>query len=437
MRDDDERQADGLRDGERDPDGRGPETVSGGSLLSMLVQGKEYDLVAAGHICLDIIPEIPDTGARTMGDIFRPGSLVNIGPCAISTGGPVSNTGIGAVKLGVKVAFMAKVGDDEHGQIIRRLLERSGSSEGIRTAPRVSTSYTVAIAPPGIDRMFLHCPGANDTFTADDVNFDLVARAGHFHLGYPPLMRSLYENEGRALAEIFRQAKAAGATTSLDMSLPDPTTPSGKAPWSRILANVLPHVDVFLPSMEEGFFMLYPEEFLTRKRQHGGGELLDHIRTAECSRMAGQFLDMGVCMTSLKSGHRGYYFRTADAATFARMGAAKPGEPKSWSNRELWCPAFRPARIASATGSGDSSIAGFLAAFLRGMSLEDCLRTANCAGYQNLHALDAVSGIRSWAETMEMLANDDLTIIDPRVESEGWREHPSRNMWIGPNDKAA
>jgi hypothetical protein len=31
------------------------------------------------------------------------------------------------------------------------------------------TSYTIAISPPGVDRTFLHCPGANQTFRADDV----------------------------------------------------------------------------------------------------------------------------------------------------------------------------------------------------------------------------------------------------------------------------
>ncbi len=400
----------------------------------MILKDKAYDLVAAGHICLDIIPEIPDSGATRMEQIFRPGSLLNVGPCTISTGGPVSNTGIGAVKLGCTVAFMAKVGDDEHGRIIRRLLEKSGSSEGVHAAAGVSSSYTVALAPPNIDRMFLHCPGANDTFSSDDITYDLVKKAGQFHLGYPPLMRSLYEDEGRELAAIFRQAKQAGATTSLDMSLPDPKSPSGNAPWARILANVLPHVDVFLPSMEEAFFMLHPDEFLRRKRQYGGGELLDHIAEEECSRMAGTFLDMGACMTSLKSGHRGYYFRTGDKSTFTRMGAVKPADPNNWSNRELWCPAFRVDAVGSATGSGDSSIAGFLSAFLRGLPIEQCLKVANCTGYQNLHALDALSSIRTWDETWAMATEGQLPTIDPRIKDERWQKDDSAHLWIGPND---
>lgn len=399
----------------------------------MALTEKAYDVVAAGHICLDIIPELPDTGAETMGQIFRPGSLLNVGPCAVSTGGPVSNTGIGLVKLGCEVAFMANVGDDEHGQIVRRLLEQQGSSTGISTTHEAPTSYTVALAPPKIDRMFLHCPGANDTFTSESVDFDLVSQAGLFHLGYPPLMRGLYKNEGRELAEIFRRAKAAGATTSLDMSLPDPSSESGSAPWRKILAKVLPHIDIFLPSMEEAFFMLHRDQFLTRKAERGGGELLDHITEAECSAMASTFLEMGACMTALKSGHRGYYFRTSDKSSFSRMGAVRPGDQDNWSLRELWCPALAIEKIASATGSGDSSIAGFLSAYLRARSIEDCLKTANCTGHQNLHGLDALSGIKTWDQTQAMIDGVPRT-IDPRIRDSGWRHDADLGMWVGPND---
>lgn len=401
----------------------------------MSLTGKAYDLVAAGHLCLDIIPRIPDTGATKMEQIFRPGTLLNVGECRVSTGGPVSNTGLGAAKLGCAVAFLAKVGEDEHGKIVQRLLAAVGSEAGLKPTAEVCTSYTVALAPPGIDRMFLHCPGTNDTFTSDDVDYELVAQAGQFHLGYPPLMRRLYEHDGRELADIFKRAKAAGATTSLDMSLPDPTTESGQAPWEKILAGVLPHVDIFLPSMEEAFFMLRRDEFLRRKAAHGGGELIDHITPDECAALAERFLDLGTGMTSLKSGHRGYYFRTGTAAALAKFGAVKPADPHNWTQREIWAAAYRVPQIASATGSGDSSIAGFLSAYLRGLSLEECLLVANCVGFQNLHELDAVSGIRTWDETWELVTGGRLEPLDPHLDASQWRRDPQRALWYGPQDQ--
>lgn len=397
----------------------------------MILPDVQYDVVAAGHICLDVTPAIPDTGVTRVEQLFRPGAIVNVGPCTVSTGGPVSNTGIGLVKLGCRVAFMAKVGDDDYGRIVRRLLETSGSAAGIRTTEGANTSYTVALCPPGIDRIFLHCPGTNDTFGADDVDFGLVKQAGLFHLGYPPLMRRLYEDSGAQLVEIFRRAKAAGATTSLDMSLPDPHSPSGKAPWEEILKRLLPHVDVFLPSLEESFFMLHRDEFLRRKEQHAGHDLLDYIRPDESSAMAARFLELGTGMTALKCGRRGYYFRTGPASGFTRFGRAKPGNVQRWAQRELWHPAVTVAPIRSATGSGDSSIAGFLTAFLRGCDLEDCLRTANCVGAQNLTALDATSGIRTWDETWARVQGGLMT--EP-LEVAGWRHDAQKNIWVGPHD---
>ena len=71
-------------------------------------------------------------------------------------------------------------------------------------------------------------------------------------------MANCYKNEGAELLQIFEIAKSAGAITSLDMALPDPTSDSGNAPWQKILEKVLPYVDIFLPSIEEAYFMLDP-----------------------------------------------------------------------------------------------------------------------------------------------------------------------------------
>ena len=54
---------------------------------------KQYDVMAAGHLCLDIIPRFTDTGAKEITDVMRPGKLVNVEAATVSTGGPVSNTG--------------------------------------------------------------------------------------------------------------------------------------------------------------------------------------------------------------------------------------------------------------------------------------------------------------------------------------------------------
>ena len=135
---------------------------------------KRFDVACCGHICLDIIPEIPDIGYQKMEDIFRPGKLVNINRVTINTGGPVANTGLVLTRLGAKVAFMAKVGEDDFGWIIRQRLAGAGNVQGLTSQKDSDSSYSIVIAPPNIDRMFLHNPAANDTFTAQDINFPLI-----------------------------------------------------------------------------------------------------------------------------------------------------------------------------------------------------------------------------------------------------------------------
>src|SRR5207237_5368031 len=124
------------------------------------------------------------------------------------------------------------------------------------TGPGEASSYSVIISPPVIDRTFIHAPGCNDTFGADDIRYDLLKIVRLFHFGYPPLMARMYRDDGAELANIFRQAKACGVTTSLDLSMPDPSRPAGRADWHTILAATLPSADLFLPSIEELLFML-------------------------------------------------------------------------------------------------------------------------------------------------------------------------------------
>jgi sugar/nucleoside kinase (ribokinase family) len=134
---------------------------------------KQFRAVVAGHICLDIIPEIATAENERFLDRLQPGRLVEIGPAAFSAGGPVSNTGLALHKLGVPVQLMRKVGADRFGQNLREII--SGFSptmaQGMIVDDSSRTSYSLIISPPGIDRVFLHHPGANHTFCAANVDY--------------------------------------------------------------------------------------------------------------------------------------------------------------------------------------------------------------------------------------------------------------------------
>ena len=132
----------------------------------------------------------------------------------ISTGGAVSNVGLALHRLGLPVRLVARIGNDPLGRLIVERVREHGRERCRRAWPRSEgevTSYTVVINPPGIDRIFFHCPGANDTFTDADVSDEVLDGAALFHFGYPPLMRQIWSDGGVRLERLFARAKARGA----------------------------------------------------------------------------------------------------------------------------------------------------------------------------------------------------------------------------------
>ncbi len=253
-------------------------------------------VVVAGHLCLDIFPDLSGVPEGQFTQLFKPGHMVVTGPMTFATGGAASNTALALARLGMPVRMVARVGSDPFAGIVREIvrLHAPGLEEGILTAPGEATSYTVIISAPGIDRIFLHCTGANDTFTTGDVDFKPVAEAGVFHFGYPPLMREFYRRGGRELADLFARARRAGAATSLDLTLPDPASPAGQADWLAILGEALPQVDIFLPSLEELLFMLRRKTYDVLQEAAGSGSLLRLATPELLHNLTAQLLEMGV-----------------------------------------------------------------------------------------------------------------------------------------------
>ena len=391
----------------------------------------DIEVVVAGHICLDMFPEFIDAKKMSLEDLFVPGKLINIGEMRISTGGSVSNTGIAMHILGARVSFMSKVGDDFIGAAILNFLKNKVSAEGIKIVKGESSSYTIVIALEGTDRIFLHNPGTNDTFCYDDIDFDSLKNAKLFHLGYPPLMKRLYENDGEELMNIYERVKGLGLMTSMDFALPDPNSPSGKVNWNRILKRVLPYVDIFLPSIEEAQFILGKEKFLELRRRAGGKELLHFFGGNELTKLSDKLLDFGSKIVGLKCGSRGFYVRTASKEKLKNMRSINL---ENWPGRELWEPSYHADKFISAAGAGDSSIAGFLAALLKGETIEMCLKYACMCGAQNVQALDTLSGIINWEETTIKIKSG-WRKNDLKIGAAGWKYNSEKELWHGHEDR--
>ncbi len=387
--------------------------------------------VIAGHICLDILPDFEAAAGRDLQSLFKPGSLVQIGAAQFSGGGPVSNTGLALHHLGIPVHLIAKLGADPFGGILKAIVQGKGPelAGGLITDPQGVTSYSIIVSNRATDRIFLHCTGENDTFGPEDVDFRLVEKADLFHFGYPPALRRMYRDGGRDFVAVMQSAKAAGATTSLDMSLPDPNSESGRTDWRPIYQSVLPYVDIFLPSLDELLYTLRRELYTQMSSR---GELLPQTTPELLEDLSRELMEMGVGIVIIKMGNRGLYARTASENRLSAAGRAQPEAGSGWAGRERWIPCFKVG-VVGTTGSGDSTIAGFLAGLLRRTSLEEALRMAVAAGACNVEAADSLSGLRTWDETRKRVAAgwEQLPIT---IEEPGWNWDYSIKMWIGPLD---
>ncbi len=353
---------------------------------------KTNKVVAAGHICLDLTPVFPQGTRRGIGDIFVPGSLVGMEGMEIHTGGSVANTGLALRMLGANVTLIGKVGDDALGGLVLELLRKYSAQEGIVVEKGGRTSYSVVLAPPGVDRIFLHDPGANHTFSYEDLDFDAVGRAQLFHFGYPPAMRRMYLSQGAELLKIFRKVRSLGVMTSLDMVAVDETSEAAQTDWPELLRELMPSVDFFLPSAEELCFLLDRSrhaQWVARAKQQGVQDVTEVITRADIEPLAQTLIDWGAKAVLIKCGAPGLYLRTGSGDTLSRLGERFV----SWADLELFEPSYVPDRFAAATGAGDVAIAGFLKGVLDGLQARECLQIAAAAGAQCVTAYDALGGL--------------------------------------------
>jgi len=352
---------------------------------------KSFDAIVAGHICLDITPNFPQNETKLLSDILQAGKLSKVSGVSLSTGGAVSNTGIAMSILGISTGLMGKIGDDYFGNGVIQLLKDRGIEDGMVISPGERTSYTLIIVPPGTDRVFIHDPGANDTFSSQDIDYNLVRNAKLFHFGYPPLMRAMYLNNCSELITMFKKIKELGLTTSLDMAWPDAQSEAGKIDWKLSLENLLPYIDVFVPSIEEILYMMSPDLFL--QMSENNDDIIEKLTPDILSDLGQKLINLGTKILMIKCGAKGIYLKTANQSILRNSGKSCPSDIQNWSNLELFSESFHIEKVASATGAGDSCIAGFLSALLKDKNPYQSLAIASGAGALTATVYDTLSAL--------------------------------------------
>lgn len=360
-------------------------------------------VIVAGHICLDITPIFPSNQRKELRDILTPGKLINVDEADVHTGGAVANTGLAMKILGADVKLVGKIGEDSFGQLIMNILDKYNVSDKMISSPKTSTSYSIVISPPGVDRIFLHNSGANDDFVSEDISEDMLKDVSLFHFGYPPLMKNIYKNQGEELLTIFKNIKEHNIATSLDMAAIDPLSEAGSINWNSILERVIPYVDFFVPSVEELAFMIDRKKYDEWVIKANGKDITSILSINDVKPLAHKLINMGAKVVLIKCGAPGIYYKTADKYKLSSISSNIKLNLDSWSNREGFEKSYEPEKVVSGTGAGDTSIAAFLTAMLRGYSFDKCMQLSVATGASCVSTYDALSGIKPLDELEEII----------------------------------
>lgn len=309
-------------------------------------------ILVAGHICVDVIPGLPSRPNTT------PGSLSEIGRLTLVPGGCVANTGSTLASLGESVRLAADIGDDELGRILlARLPDLRLDPSGISTVSDLGTSYSIVLEPPGSDRSIWHHVGANAHFDGAGLDFGDVAL---LHVGYAPLLPAMLDPEGVALSRLLGRARQGGATTSLDLSVIDRTSPLHDLDWRTFLRRVLPYVDVLSPSADDLGSMLDPA-------------LVSSV--AQLHLLASTLVDWGAGVVVITAGDDGLVLQSSSQDRLEKAGGVLSRQATAWANASMWVPA-QTVTVKSTTGAGDAASAGLLHGLLGGQDPSTAANTA-------------------------------------------------------------
>ena len=378
---------------------------------------KKYDVVVAGYTCIDLTPEFRKGKSASIAEILKPGQLTEIEGISFLPGGAVPNVAMALKKFNNSVFLNGLVGDDFMGAALLDWLGRYGIEEGIQVTGKEGTGFSIVLAPPGVDRIFLEAIGCNKIFDTGHINYEVVSRSKMFHFGYPPLLERFYRNRGSQLVEMFAEVQESGAVTSLDFSLPDPDSESSQLNWRGILSRVLPLVDICAPSLEEALQMVMPEDYARIHSGSGQADMINQIPLSLIREMGRKFISYGVKILLIKAAHRGAYLLCGDISS-VNQKLGNTLDEEMWSHCELLCNAYpaEEAKVINAIGAGDTAIAAFLSAILDGNGPLSSLKYASLSGRNSLYCNNLYEELRDWKDmTLEITKGPEM-IIDLKRE---------------------
>ena len=273
------------------------------------------DITVLGIFVADISfsgNKIPTTGETILGDSY------NIGP-----GGKGCNQAIAISRLGVKVNFITKLGNDEYGKLAINKLK----DDNIDTSHIIlSNNHKTGVAGIHVDKntgknAITVVRGAPSSLTIDEINTNIFKQSKIF--------LTQLEIPKEVTLHCLKVAKENGLINILN-----------PAPSIKLSNDFFGLVDYFTPNEIEA-------EFYT-------GIKIDNIKDAKES--AYKLINLGIKNVIITLGEKGLFFTDGKQEIYIKASQVK---------------------AVDTTGAGDAFNGGFSFALLKGKKINECLEFAN------------------------------------------------------------
>lgn len=288
------------------------------------------------------------------------GPLASVNQFVKRAAGAELNVAIGLSRLGHKVGWVSRVGNDSFGQFVLDTL----SAEGIDStcvkvdAWRPTGMMIKTKSDDGTDPKteYFRRGSAASALSVSDFVPSYMTSARHLHLtGINPALSS----ETRELSfHAAREMRTAGKTISFDPNL-RPALWESRSEMVDTLNDLASHADIVMPGLGEGTILT-------------GKEAPEEI--------ASFYLVRGAKLVIIKLGERGAYFRS--------------------SNESGNVPACPVESVVDTVGAGDGFAVGVVSALLEGRSVSEAIARGNWIGSLAIQVIGDSEGLPT-RETLE------------------------------------
>ena len=305
-----------------------------------------FDLIGVGSPIMDLLARVPDDflaknvagakGGMVLVDDAEMERIVSLldGEPAYATGGSAANAAFNAARLGLRTTFLGKLGNDALARVYCEAFERAGVDGSRFKHGSRGNARCLALVTPDAQRTMRTSLGAAMTLSPAEISGSDFAGCRHAHIeGY------LVFNQALADA-VLAAARAAGATTSLDLSSFEVVNASRSWLFSQF---------------RRGIDIVFANEDEIRA--------LFQDTTTEYATLARKLAGLGV------------------------LAAVKVGKDGAWIAREAELHRIEPIAVADVidtNGAGDAWAAGFLYGYLRDWPLASCGALASLLGAETV-----------------------------------------------------